>query len=53
MKGKESINEFTTKITKLANQVKTCEDTITKQYMVDEILRFDNIMVAIEESMDL
>ncbi|XP_058782617.1 uncharacterized protein LOC131657154 [Vicia villosa] len=41
----------------MANQVKACGETIIEQYMVGKILkslisRFDNIMVAIEESKD-
>lgn len=55
MEEKEIINDFTTRITWLVNQVKECEETITEQYVVAKILRslasrFDNALVAIEET---
>lgn len=56
--GKETINDFAMRITRLVNQVKTCGETITEQYVIVKILRslmprFDNIVVVIEESNDL
>lgn len=58
MGEKEVISEFTIRITRLMNQVKNYRGTITEQYVVDKILRsltsrFDNVVVAIEESKDL
>lgn len=58
MEEKETINDFTTIITRLENQVKACGETLTKQYVVAKILgsltpRFDDVVVAIEESKDL
>lgn len=58
MEEKETISEFTSRITRLINQVRLCRETITKQYVVDKILRsltsrFGNVMVAIEESKKL
>ncbi|XP_050896242.1 uncharacterized protein LOC127102978 [Lathyrus oleraceus] len=58
MEEKKTINYFKTRITRLVNQVKACGETITEQYVVAKILRsltprFDNIVVAIEESKDL
>ena len=55
MEEKETINGFAMRITRLVNQVKACGEPITKQYVVAKILhsltpRFDNIVVAIEES---
>lgn len=54
----ETINDFSTRITWLGNQVKACRETVTEQYVIAKILcsltqRFDNIVVAIEELMDL
>lgn len=58
MEEKEIINDFATRITRLVNQVKACGESITEQYVVAKILcsltlRFDNIVVVIEESKDL
>lgn len=58
IKEKETINDFTTRITRLVNQVKTRGETNTWQYIIAKILhfltqRFDNIVVAIEELKDL
>lgn len=58
MEEKETIREFTTRFTRLVTQVKACGETIIEKYMVGKILRslisrFDNIVVAIEESKDL
>lgn len=58
MEEKETINDFTMRITRLVNQVKACGETFMEQYVVAEILcslttRFNNIVVAIEESKDL
>lgn len=58
MKENEIINDFTTRITQLVNQVKACGETIMKQYVDAKIFRyltpkFDNVVVAIEESKDL
>lgn len=58
MEEKETIKDFATRITRLANQVKTCGETIIEKYVVAKILhsltpRFDNIVMEIEESKDL
>lgn len=58
MEEKETINNFVTRINRLVNQVKACGETITEQYVIAKFLRsltqrFDNIVVAIEESKDL
>lgn len=58
MERNETINDFTMRITRLMNQVKACRETITEQCVVAKILhsltpRFDNIVLAIEESKDL
>lgn len=58
MEEKETINEFTTIIMILVNKVKACGKTITQHYMVSKILRsltsrFDNIVIAIKEFVDL
>ena len=54
----ETINFFTTRITRLVNQVKVCGETVTEQYIVAKILRsltprFDNVVVIIKESKNL
>lgn len=53
-----TINYFTTRITRFVNQAKACGETVMEQYVVAKILcsltpRFDNIVMAIEESNDL
>ncbi|XP_058726725.1 uncharacterized protein LOC131628503 [Vicia villosa] len=58
MEEKETINDYVTRITRLVNQIKSCGETILEQNVVSKILcslmsRFDNIVVAIEESKDL
>lgn len=58
MAEKETINDFTTRITRLQNQVKASGETANEQYVIAEILhsltlRFDNVVIAIEESGDL
>lgn len=58
MEEKETISEFTTRITRLTNQVKTRGEIINERYVVGKILRsltsrFDNIVVSIEESNDI
>lgn len=46
------------RITQLVNQVKACGEPIIHQYIIGKILcslteRFDNMVVAVEESKDL
>lgn len=58
MEEKETNNDFVTRITQLVNQVKVRGETITEKYVVAKILlsftpRFENIVLAIEESKDL
>ncbi|XP_050902007.1 uncharacterized protein LOC127109385 [Lathyrus oleraceus] len=58
MEDKETINDYITCITRLVNQIKSCGKTILDQNVVSKVLhsltsRFDNIVVAIEESKDL
>jgi hypothetical protein len=58
MEEKETINDYITRITRLVNQIKSCGETILEQNVVSKVLRsltsrFDNIVVAIEESKDL
>ncbi|XP_050918497.1 uncharacterized protein LOC127135916 [Lathyrus oleraceus] len=58
MEDKETINDYITCITQLVNQIKSCGETILEQNVVSKVLhsltpRFDNIVVAIEESKDL
>lgn len=58
MEENETINDFTTRITRLVNHVKACRKTVMEQYVVAKILcsltpRFNNIVVAIEESKNL
>ncbi|GAU11617.1 hypothetical protein TSUD_346090 [Trifolium subterraneum] len=57
MEEKESVGDFVTRVTKLVNLMKGCEETMNDQFVVEKILRsltprFD-IVVAIEESKDL
>ncbi|XP_050890584.1 uncharacterized protein LOC127095997 [Lathyrus oleraceus] len=54
----ETIKDYITRITRLVNQIKSCGETILEQNVVSKVLRsltsrFDNIIVAIEESKDL
>ncbi|XP_050878162.1 uncharacterized protein LOC127081981 [Lathyrus oleraceus] len=54
----ETINDFTTRITRLVIQVKVCREVVIEQYVVTKILcfltlRFDHVVMAIEESKDL
>ncbi|XP_050885146.1 uncharacterized protein LOC127088269 [Lathyrus oleraceus] len=58
MEDKEMINDYITRIIRLVNQIKSCGETILEQNVVSKVLRsltsrFDNIVVAIEESKDL
>ncbi|XP_050918413.1 uncharacterized protein LOC127135821 [Lathyrus oleraceus] len=58
MEDKETINDYITCITRLVNQIKSCGETILEQNVVLKVWcsltpRFDNIVVAIEESKDL
>ncbi|XP_050908651.1 uncharacterized protein LOC127122343 [Lathyrus oleraceus] len=58
MEEKETTNDFITRIIRLVNQVKACRKMVIEQYVVAKILhsltpRFDNVVVAIEESKDL
>ncbi|XP_050916652.1 uncharacterized protein LOC127131790 [Lathyrus oleraceus] len=58
MEDKETINDYITCITRLVNQIKSCGEMILEQNVVSKVLRsltsrFDNIVVAIEESKDL
>ena len=58
MEEKETINDYVTRITRLVNQIKSYGETVAEQNVVSKILRsltsrFDNIVVAIEESKDL
>ena len=58
MEDKETISELTTRIKRFMNQVKSCGETTTEQYVVGKILRllmsrFDKLVVSIEESKDL
>ncbi|XP_050876427.1 uncharacterized protein LOC127080138 [Lathyrus oleraceus] len=58
MENKETINDYITRITRLVNQIKSCGEMILEQNVVSKVLRtltprFDNIVVAIEESKDL
>ncbi|XP_050875937.1 uncharacterized protein LOC127079600 [Lathyrus oleraceus] len=58
MEDKETINDYITRITRLINQIKSYGETILEQNVVSKVLRsltprFDNIVVAIEESKDL
>ena len=58
MDNKESINDYFTKVLSLTYQIKTNGDKIIDQTIIENILRtlpqkFDNILVAIEESKDL
>ncbi|XP_050886070.1 uncharacterized protein LOC127091468 [Lathyrus oleraceus] len=58
MEDKETINDYITRITRLVNQIKSCGEMILEQNVVSKVLRsltprFDNIVVAIEESKDL
>lgn len=53
-----TINDFTKRITRLANQVKACGETVTEQHVIAKILcsltpRFYNVVVAVEELKDL
>ncbi|XP_050897535.1 uncharacterized protein LOC127104393 [Lathyrus oleraceus] len=56
MEESDTIKDFISRITRLKNQVKTCGETVTKQYIVAKILRsprFGNMVVAIKELNDL
>ena len=58
MEDNESVADFFTRVTKLVNQIKVCGEVITTRSVVTKILRslalkFDHIVVAIEESKDL
>ncbi|GAU45882.1 hypothetical protein TSUD_401080, partial [Trifolium subterraneum] len=57
MEEKESVGDFVTRVTKLVNLMKGCDETMNDQSVVEKILRsltprFD-IVIAIEESKDL
>ncbi|XP_073222329.1 uncharacterized protein [Cicer arietinum] len=58
MEDKETINDYVTRVTRLGNQMKSCGEVVSEQNFVSKVLRsltprFDNIVVAIEESKDL
>lgn len=58
MEEKEKINNFTTRITWLVNHVKAYGEIVIEQYVIAKILcsltpRFDNVVIAVEESKDL
>ncbi|XP_073224917.1 uncharacterized protein [Cicer arietinum] len=58
MEDKETINDYVTCVTRLGNQTKSCGEAVSEQNFVSKVLRsltprFDNIVVAIEESKDL
>ena len=58
MKDSESKEQFSIQVMNVANQIKLNGDEQTDQKIVEKILRslpikFDNIVVAIEESKDL
>ncbi|XP_050895198.1 uncharacterized protein LOC127101799 [Lathyrus oleraceus] len=58
MEENDTINNFTTRITRFVNKVKACRENVMEQYVVTKILCsltpiFGNIVVAIEESKDL
>nr|XP_004516686.1 uncharacterized protein LOC101512199 [Cicer arietinum] len=58
MEDKETINDYVTRVTRLGNQMKSCGEAVSEQNFVSKVLRsltprFDNIVVAIEESKDL
>ncbi|XP_050916184.1 uncharacterized protein LOC127131298 [Lathyrus oleraceus] len=58
MEEKETVNNYVTRVTRLVNQMKSCGEAISEQNIVSKVLRsltprFDNIVVAIEESKDL
>lgn len=52
------VNDYVTRVTRLVNQMKSCGEAVSEQNIVSKVLRsltprFDNIVVAIEESKDL
>lgn len=58
MEEKETINNFTIRITRLVNQVKACREAVTEQCVVTKISRFltpkfDIVVVAIEKLKNL
>ncbi|XP_050914572.1 uncharacterized protein LOC127129430 [Lathyrus oleraceus] len=58
MEEKETVNDYVTRVTRLVNQMKSCGEAVSEQNIVSKVLRsltprFDNIVVAIEESKDL
>ncbi|XP_058732918.1 uncharacterized protein LOC131604499 [Vicia villosa] len=58
MEEKESICDYVTRVTRLVNQIKSCGKAMEEKSIVSKILRsltprFDNIVVALEESKDL
>nr|XP_004509502.1 uncharacterized protein LOC101510098 [Cicer arietinum] len=57
MEDKETINDYVTRVTRLGNQMKSCGEVVSEQNFVSKVLRsltprFDNIVVALEESND-
>jgi hypothetical protein len=58
MEEKETVNDYITRVTRLVNQMKACGESVSEENIVSKVLRsltarFDNIVVAIEESKDL
>lgn len=58
MKKNESLNDFSTRFSKLINQMKTYGEEISDGRIVEKILislseKFDSIIVVIEETKDI
>lgn len=57
MEESESVTDFFTRVTRLVNQIKMCEEVLTSRLIVAKILRsllpkLDHVVVALEESKD-
>ncbi|XP_022899331.1 uncharacterized protein LOC111412630 [Olea europaea var. sylvestris] len=58
MVERESVYDFSSRVSEIVNQIKSCGDTIKDKRVVEKVLRclpskFDHVAVAIEESKDL
>lgn len=58
MEDRESIRDFSTRFSKIVNQIKGCGDRIEEKRVVQKVLRslppkFDHVAAAIEQSKDL
>ncbi|XP_022899339.1 uncharacterized protein LOC111412640 [Olea europaea var. sylvestris] len=58
MEERESVHDFSSQVSKIVNQIKSCGNTIKDKRIVEKVLRslpskFDHVAATIEESKDL